>query len=94
MNAKTFPEAEKPTFETALSRLERILELMNSGEVALSEAVALYEEADKLMAFCSCQLADAEQKIEQLQRHRDGSLALNSDGTPQTKPFPPTACSV
>lgn len=75
------------TFEKALHRLETILETINSGEVALAEAVTLYEEADKLMALCNQQLTDAEQKIETLIRNRDGTLATNGEGKPSTQPF-------
>jgi len=77
------------TFEVALHRLEQILEKINAGDVPLAEAIALYEEADALMALCNKQLAEAEQKIEVLMRHRDGSLAIGNDGRPLTQPMPP-----
>lgn len=81
------PSTEKQTFETALSRLEHILEKINSGEVALAEAVTLYEEADKLMGLCNKQLTEAEQRIEVLMRHRDGTPAIGGDGRPETTKF-------
>lgn len=87
---KTDDPSTKQTFETALIRLEQILEKINSSEVALAEAVTLYEEADKLMGLCNKQLTEAEERIEILMRHRDGTVALNSEGLPQAQPFPKT----
>jgi exodeoxyribonuclease VII small subunit len=75
------------SFEQAYGRLEQILEKMNSGTIALDESIKLYEEADKLIASCSARLTEAEQKIEMLQKNRDGSLAVNEAGKPVTQPF-------
>lgn len=83
------------SFETAYARLEEILEKMNSGKVALEESLHLYEEADKLIVWCSQRLNEAEKKIETLVKNREGELLLNSDGKPQTQPFaPPTLSSL
>ncbi|MCH9609508.1 MAG: Exodeoxyribonuclease 7 small subunit [Chlamydiales bacterium] len=61
-------------FEKAFSRLEEILEKMNSGNVPLDESLKLYEEADKLITSCSGRLAEAEEKIETLVKKRNGEL--------------------
>lgn len=66
-------ETEIP-FEKAYSRLEEILEKMNSGKATLDESLKLYEEADKLIASCSKKLGEAEKKIEILIKGRDGGL--------------------
>lgn len=85
-NPETKPEA---SFEEAFTRLEQILEKMNSGAVSLDESLKLYEEADKLITSCSKRLNDAERKIETLIKNRNGELALGADQKPQTK----TLCS-
>lgn len=66
----------EPTFESALQRLEQILEKMNSGAVPLEESLKLYEEADQLITSCSKKLNDAEKKIEILIKNRSGETTL------------------
>jgi len=75
------------TFEESFSRLEQILEKMNSGSISLDESLKLFEEADKLITFCGKRLNDAERKIEMLIKNRNGELALGSDQKPLTKNF-------
>jgi exodeoxyribonuclease VII small subunit len=75
------------SFETSLSRLEQILEKMNSGATPLDEAVTLYEEADKLIAGCSKKLIEAERKIEVLMKNRSGEAVVDKEGKPATEPF-------
>lgn len=81
-------EPDAPTFEKAFSRLEEILEKMNSGVLALDESIRLYEEADSLIQLCNKKLNQAETKIEMLVKNREGDLQLSSTGTPMTEPFP------
>lgn len=66
----------KLTFETALVRLESIVESMESGEVALAELLAKFEEGTQLLKVCEARLKDAELKIEQLKKQKDGSLTF------------------
>lgn len=75
------------SFEQAYSRLEQILERMNSGKASLDESLGLYEEADKLISFCGSRLTQAEQKIEMLIKNRSGALATGPDNKPQTQEF-------
>ena len=56
----------RPSFEEALARLEEIAGRLESGDLALEEAIALAEEGLKLSQFCEKQLTEAEGKIEQL----------------------------
>ncbi len=74
-------------FEQSFEKLERILQEMNSGELALDRLLARYEEADQLIQNCQKQLKAAEQKVEVLMKSRDGELALDDQGKPQTQPF-------
>jgi exodeoxyribonuclease VII small subunit len=62
----------KLSFETALTKLETIVESMESGEVPLAELLAKFEEGNKLLKHCEARLKEAELKIEQLKKERDG----------------------
>jgi exodeoxyribonuclease VII small subunit len=81
------------SFEAAYARLEQILEKMNGGTLSLEDSLKLYEEADGLIAWCSERLGAAERKIEMLIKNREGDLALNAQGTPQSQPFVPNESS-
>lgn len=62
----------KLSFEAALTNLETIVESMESGDVPLDELLAKFEEGNKLLKICETRLKDAELKIEQLKKERDG----------------------
>ncbi len=61
----------KLSFETALSKLEAIVESMELGEVPLADLLAKFEEGNKLLKHCEARLKEAELKIEQLKKERD-----------------------
>lgn len=70
----------KKTFEDAMLRLEKIVELLESGQQPLEESLKLFEEGTKLAAFCSASLKKAEQKIEMLtQVEKDKELDGDKD---------------
>ena len=71
MEAET--KSAKLTFEAALSKLETIVESMESGQVPLAELLAKFEEGNKLLKVCEARLKDAEMKIEQLKKQKDGA---------------------
>jgi exodeoxyribonuclease VII small subunit len=81
------PATENATFEAAYSRLEQILEKMNSNTVSLDESIKLYEEADRLIVQCQSRLSEAEQKIEVLIKNRDGTLSTNEQNAPLREAF-------
>jgi exodeoxyribonuclease VII small subunit len=62
----------KLPFEAALAKLEAIVESMESGQVPLAELVAKFEEGNRLLKQCEARLKDAEMKIEQLKKQKDG----------------------
>jgi exodeoxyribonuclease VII small subunit len=66
----------KLSFESALGKLETIVESMESGEVPLAELLAKFEEGTKLLKVCESRLKDAELKIEQLKKQKDGSITF------------------
>lgn len=59
-----------------MGRLESIVESMESGEVPLAELLARFEEGTQLLKVCEGRLQDAELKIEQLKKQKDGSLTF------------------
>ena len=66
----------KLSFEDALGKLEGIVESMESGEVPLAELLAKFEEGTKLLKVCEGRLKDAELKIEQLKKQKDGTVVF------------------
>lgn len=87
--AKQVPQTDEIPFEKAFTRLEEILERMNSGTISLDESLKLYEEADTLIATCNKRLTDAERKIEILIKNRNGEVTLGPDQKPMTQDFNP-----
>lgn len=63
----------KLTFEAALAKLESIVESMESGDVPLADLLAKFEEGSKLLKVCEARLKDAELKIEQLRKTKEGA---------------------
>jgi len=63
-------------FEERLARLERIASELESDEVELSRALALFEEGVEHLRLASAELADAEAKLEQLVERADGTLGV------------------
>ena len=66
----------KLTFEAALGKLETIVESMESGEVPLAELLEKFEQGTQLLQVCETRLKDAELKIEQLKKQKDGRVAF------------------
>lgn len=73
----------KLSFEAALGQLEAIVEAMESGEVPLAELLAKFEQGSRLLKVCEARLKDAELKIEQLKKQRDGALTFEPFDPPR-----------
>ena len=61
--------SKKPTeltFETALERLESLIESMENGDTPLADLVAKFEEGSKLLKQCQSKIKTAEIKIQKL----------------------------
>jgi len=63
-------------FEEALKKLETIVEAMESGDLPLESLLAKYEEGTKLAQICQAKLAEADLKIQQLEKTPAGELTL------------------
>jgi exodeoxyribonuclease VII small subunit len=70
--------AKTPPFEEALKKLEGIVEAMESDDLPLETLLAKYEEGSKLVKLCQEKLADAELKIQQLEKTAAGEIKLKS----------------
>lgn len=64
---------EKMNFEQSLARLDEIVRRMERGDVALDEALSLFEEGTALAATCNKLLDDAELKVVRLTKGADGA---------------------
>jgi len=61
-------------FEDAMTRLEEIVEELESGELSLEESLSVFEEGIKLSKICAKLLNEAERKVEILMKSDDGQL--------------------
>ncbi|MGC9941875.1 MAG: exodeoxyribonuclease VII small subunit [Verrucomicrobiota bacterium] len=75
-NAGPGSSAKNPPFEEALQKLEEIVEAMESDDLPLESLLAKYEEGAKLVKVCQEKLAEAELKIQQLEKNAAGDLKL------------------
>ena len=69
-------KGENPPFEEALAKLEAIVEAMEAGDLPLETLLARFEEGTRLAHLCQTKLADAELRIQQLEKTASGDLAL------------------
>lgn len=61
-------------FETAMKRLEEIVDELEKGELDIDKSLEIFEEGIKMSRVCSKKLNEAEQKIEKLTRDQKGEL--------------------
>jgi exodeoxyribonuclease VII small subunit len=83
MSSKSKQPGVPLNFESAMDRLEAIVEQMETGKLPLEDLIIRYEEGMNLVKICQERLASAEQKIE--------IIARNSVGKPVVKDFEPAA---
>lgn len=83
---QTASEPPKQTFETAIERLERIVEEMEGDNLPLEQLLDRYEEGSRLVKVCQEKLEAAEKRVELITR--------GPAGKPQVAPFePPTVAA-
>jgi exodeoxyribonuclease VII small subunit len=63
-------------FEEALKKLEAIVEAMESEDLPLESLLAKYEEGTRLSRMCQDKLAEAELKVQQLEKNAAGGMEL------------------
>ena len=64
---------QSKSFEASLGRLEQIVSQMERGDVALEQALSLFEEGTKLIRTCTKQLDEAEMQVVRLMKSSDGA---------------------
>lgn len=85
MSTKAKPAGTELNFETAMDRLEAIVEQMESGKLPLEDLIVRYEEGMNLVKVCQERLTSAEQKIEIIARNSAGkTFVKNFEPTPET----------
>ena len=67
-----------PKFEESLSRLEKIVDELEKGDIPLDKALALFEEGIQLSGSCRKELESAEGKVE---------ILLKQNGKHQAEAF-------
>jgi len=69
------------SFEANLEALERVVKELESGELPLERALALFEKGMELSEACRKQLQEAETRVEILLKRKNGEV--------QPEPFTP-----
>jgi exodeoxyribonuclease VII small subunit len=69
-------KTSKLSFETALAKLESIVDSMEQGDTPLADLLGKYEEGSRLLKACETRLKEAELKIEQLKKSREGDATF------------------
>ncbi len=64
------------SFDSALERLEEIVNKLESGQLALEESLALFEEGVKLSVYCQKELKKTDGKVQRLMKKLNGELEL------------------
>ena len=67
-------EKKEVDFESALKKLETIVENLENGELSLESALKQYEEGVRMADICSKRLNDAEKRVEVLIKTSSGKL--------------------
>ncbi len=70
-------DVSQMSFEAALAELEKIVDGLERGDVALDKSIENYERGEALKAHCDKLLKSAETRVEKIRLTRDGK----PDGT-------------
>jgi len=68
------PEAQEPTLEKSLERLEEIVRLLEEGEADLEKSIELYAEGRRLGKACLERLERLETRIQLLRKSATGDM--------------------
>ncbi|SMX38420.1 exodeoxyribonuclease VII small subunit [Maliponia aquimaris] len=64
---------EEMSFEQAMAELEKVVGMLERGDVALEDSIALYDRGAKLRARCEKKLKEAEEKVAQITLDAEGN---------------------
>jgi exodeoxyribonuclease VII small subunit len=62
------------TFETAMKKLENVVEDLESGDLPLEKSLKKFEEGIALSRFCSKKLQEIEAKVSRLMEDSEGDV--------------------
>lgn len=65
-------DVSQMSFEQALDQLEKIVEKLERGDVALEESICIYERGEALKTRCDKLLKEAENKVDKIRLSRSG----------------------
>ena len=88
MSGKSKPREPELKFESAMDRLEKIVDQMESGKLPLEDLIVRYEEGMELVKVCQERLANAEQKIEIITRNTAGKAVVKEFDATQEPSVP------
>ena len=74
---------QRVSFEEALKKLESIVEAMENADLPLESLLARFEEGAQLAQLCQARLAEAELKIQQLEKTAAGQLVARPFSLPE-----------
>ena len=63
-------------FEDALKKLEKIVEDLENGDLALDEALKKYQDGIELSRLCNQRLENAKKKIDVLVKNKKGEFEI------------------
>ena len=67
------------SFEDTLTRLETLVEKMESGDGTLEQSLDWFEEGMSLIESCRQELESAEQKVKELIKNSEGGFSLKDE---------------
>ena len=67
-------EPKEMPFETALKKLEDIVEGLENGDLSLEDALKQYEQGVRMADLCTKRLTEAEKRVEVLMKTNPGKF--------------------
>jgi exodeoxyribonuclease VII small subunit len=65
-------------FEVAMAELEDVVEQLESGDLALEDALAVFEKGVALVQYCNQKLNEVEKRVEILVKDKEGKLQFKA----------------
>jgi exodeoxyribonuclease VII small subunit len=69
-----FADIASLAFEKALAELDDIVRRLERGDVPLEDSIRIYERGEALKRHCESLLQVAQQRIDKIMSHADGSV--------------------
>ena len=71
--SKSLAEEPQQTYQEAITRIQEIVRLLETGDIEVDELTKLIEEATGLIQFCSTRLTSIDKEVSQLLQQLDES---------------------